>query len=285
MSPTKDELYELYFNQRLPKKEVAKQCHIAPKTLDKLFKKYGLQYRPIGTNQGHTWTYDEVEKLFCNEGYKLLTNEYINCNTPLKFVCDCGHESEIRLGSFLSGRRCKICGYDKTSSKRRFTIEQVREKFAERGAVLLSTEYKNSSTPLEYICPNCGEVAKMSLSNFQRGYDCSNCKRLRFLGEKNPHYNPNLSDFDRKELGRYEERYKAFRNAVFARDKKCVVCGSTNKKVVHHLDGYANNPDKRTDVNNAVTLCECCHKEFHRIYGYGNNTKEQFKEFKEEKLK
>ena len=47
----------------------------------------------------------------------------------------------------------------------------------------------------------------------------------------------------------------------------------------HHLDGYNKFKEKRTDINNGILLCVNCHKEFHKIYGYGNNTKEQFKEF------
>ena len=53
----------------------------------------------------------------------------------------------------------------------------------------------------------------------------------------------------------------------------------------HHLDGYDWCKERRIDINNGVCLCENCHKEFHKIYGYGNNTKEQYIEFKENKNK
>ena len=35
------------------------------------------------------------------------------------------------------------------------------------------------------------------------------------------------------------------------------------------------------DISNGVSLCSNCHKEFHKIYGYGNNTKQQYIKFKE----
>ena len=43
--------------------------------------------------------------------------------------------------------------------------------------------------------------------------------------------------------------------------------------------------ERRIDITNGVCLCEVCHKEFHKLYGKGDNTKEQYIEFKEEKNK
>jgi len=36
------------------------------------------------------------------------------------------------------------------------------------------------------------------------------------------------------------------------------------------------------NVTNGVALCSNCHKEFHKRFGYGNNTKEQYSEFRRE---
>lgn len=278
--PTKDELYDLYYVQRKPVREILKIFSMGKTTLEKLFKDYGLVFRPLGTNQSRSWTYNEVKKYFSDNGCELLSTEYINNSTPLEYRCNCGNVSKIRFSAFQRGQRCKKCAVKKIAEKNRLTYDEVKNIFEEKGAILLSKEYTNAQTPLEYICPKCGERAFMSLNNFQKGYSCSNCKRLRFKGANNPHYNPLISDYDRQELGRYEERYRAFRRAVFARDRQCVICGANKNKIVHHLDGYSENPEKRTDINNAVTLCEKCHKKFHSKYGYGGNTKEQFNEFR-----
>ena len=37
----------------------------------------------------------------------------------------------------------------------RYTIEDVRKVFSDAGCTLISTEYKNTETKLQYIC-NCG---------------------------------------------------------------------------------------------------------------------------------
>lgn len=81
---------------------------------------------------------------------------------------------------------------------------------------------------------------------------------------------------------RNSSEYIKWREDVLERDNNtCVCCGASKRVVlnVHHLDGYNWCLDKRVEADNGVTLCENCHKEFHKKYGKGNNTKEQFEEF------
>lgn len=69
---------------------------------------------------------------------------------------------------------------------------------------------------------------------------------------------------------------------MFKRDDyACQLCstrvGTLN---AHHLNAWNSHPDERFDIDNGVTLCTDCHTNFHKEYGYGNNTKEQFSEFR-----
>ena len=72
-----------------------------------------------------------------------------------------------------------------------------------------------------------------------------------------------------------------WRKQVFERDNyTCQHCGKeTHNNRAHHKDGYNWCIDRRHDVDNGVTLCKECHDEFHHIYGYGNNTEQQFNEW------
>ena len=81
---------------------------------------------------------------------------------------------------------------------------------------------------------------------------------------------------------RHSIEYKNWRNAVFERDNfTCQISGkvSSGDIIVHHLENFSNNPELRYDINNGITLNIDIHKLFHDIYGYTNNTREQFIRF------
>lgn len=61
----------------------------------------------------------------------------------------------------------------------------------------------------------------------------------------------------------------------------CVICGRKGVALnAHHLNGWANFPEERYIVSNGVCLCCACHDSFHDIYKKGNNTAEQFEEYR-----
>lgn len=73
-----------------------------------------------------------------------------------------------------------------------------------------------------------------------------------------------------------------WRNAVFFRDNYvCQKCRDYTKKKLnaHHIKNFSSFPELRFAIDNGITLCEDCHKEFHRKYGERNNTPEQLNEF------
>lgn len=87
---------------------------------------------------------------------------------------------------------------------------------------------------------------------------------------------------------RTQADYQLWRNTVLRRDKwRCQICwaGKQSGLEAHHMEAYLSNPELRTTVSNGVTLCKSCHQQFHRLYGQGGNTKEQFIDFQTKKKK
>lgn len=61
----------------------------------------------------------------------------------------------------------------------------------------------------------------------------------------------------------------------------CQICGQRGVLLnAHHMDSWDVHEDLRYDLDNGVTLCDFHHKGFHDIYGYGQNTRLQFEEFR-----
>lgn len=68
---------------------------------------------------------------------------------------------------------------------------------------------------------------------------------------------------------RNSQSYKEWRKAVFERDKyTCQCCGAKGVALnAHHKKYWCKDVERRFDISNGITLCEKCHKEYHKKYG------------------
>lgn len=100
-----------------------------------------------------------------------------------------------------------------------------------------------------------------------------------FKGNKSPLWRGGITPENIKIRNSIE--YRLWREAVFARDNwTCQRCGQRGQKIhPHHVRNFAQFFDIRLAIDNGITLCENCHRAFHRKYGKKNNTKEQLIEF------
>lgn len=66
-----------------------------------------------------------------------------------------------------------------------------------------------------------------------------------------------------------------------ASGNECELCGKNKNLHAHHLEVFMANPELRCEVSNGVCLCRDCHIDFHKTYGFGDNTTQQYLEYKE----
>ena len=123
--------------------------------------------------------WEDIIQLFNDRGYILLSTEYINAKTKLEYVCPKHKEygsQYITYNNLKQGFGCKHCGTEKVADSRRLSFEQVKEVFAKHDMILLDQEYKNSNTPMKYICKHHEEfgVQYMALSNAYKQH-CPYC--------------------------------------------------------------------------------------------------------------
>ena len=111
---------------------------------------------------------DDIRSLFKKEGYRLLSSKYINSRLKLAYECPEGHENQMLLSNFRRGARCPDC------AGKKITIEQVRLYLEKKGYRLLSTEYLNCKSKLNYECPK-GHKDQMSWEKFRAGCRCPRC--------------------------------------------------------------------------------------------------------------
>lgn len=131
--------------------------------------------------------WEDIVSLFEERGYLLLSEAYINAKTKLEYVCvyheECGAQY-ITYNNLKCGFGCRYCGIEKVANSRRLPFDKVKEVFNRHDMILLDQEYKNSNTPLMYICKHHQEVGiqYMALSNAYKQH-CQYCNIIK--GESN----------------------------------------------------------------------------------------------------
>lgn len=108
-------------------------------------------------------------------------------------------------------------------------------------------------------------------------------KKISKAKKGKPHLNqrrenhPRWGGNETREHERIRKRieYKTWREIIFLRDNwTCQKCKTKGGELnVHHIFNFADFSDLRISVENGITLCKNCHKNFHGMFGNKNNTK------------
>ncbi len=118
-------------------------------------------------------TIDFVREEFNKADFELISDIYINAHEKLVYRCKKHPEyiQTITWNDFKQGCRCTYC-----INKRVISIELVKKEFDDAGLILLSKEYVNAKTYLEYLCPiHSNEVQQITYNSFQQGHGCKYC--------------------------------------------------------------------------------------------------------------
>lgn len=262
-------------------------------------------------------TFEYVLEAFMENDCVLVSSfddDFYNRNVDLQIICkhhlDKGVQNKTWSNIYKNQFNCKYCGWEQKWESQRFTMEEVKKKFEDRNYTLITTEYNRNDEKLEYTCNNHFEEGAqfITLNKLKLGSGCWHCYIESKTGEN--HWNwkggkSTLIEMLRKELSDWKK--DSMENCQY----RCLITGSKNYEI-HHLYGFdlilietlnqLNIDNKHIQINeltvdnyetiksiflkihNKYPLGVCLekeiHKEFHRIYGKGNNTPEQFYEFK-----
>ena len=208
-------------------------------------------------------------------------------------ICDCG-EMVYKTLNVIKTRKnpaCKNCTMEKLKDTGRGNNKNITNLKFGRLTALMPTEDRIQRSTLWMCVCECGNKKSVSVRDLSSGNTLScGCLQTEALarknkqwgidhrGDKHPSWNSNLTKEDREKT---RHGVKVWRKSIFTKDNyTCAFCKTKGGKLnAHHLDGWNWCKEKRFDLKNGVTLCSECHNRFHKKYGYGNNTKEQFDEF------
>ena len=189
-------------------------------------------------------------------------------------LCDCGKYKSISSNHLMTGNT-KSCGC--------LASENLEgERYGKLLVIRRTGERSNDQVVWECLC-DCGNYTNVPTGSLGSG-NTKSCGCLLYpSGTDHYKYNPHLTD-----EGRLRERYylggensRKWSQQIMKRDNyTCQICNQHGGNLnAHHLNGWNAFPEQRFDLDNGVTLCVDCHKEFHKMYGRGGNTREQFDEY------
>jgi hypothetical protein len=256
-------------------------------------------------------TPEYVKNFIEKEKCKWISGEYKNSTSKLNIEFECGHILPIPFASFRVGCRCRICAYKIVFNNQRKSSNDIINYVQSYGFLFIDFvgEYINSRSEISYQCPK-GHITIRKYTIFRKNPNCAECEKERlfneFRGSRRGGWKGGITVFQLVMRGTINDWKK---KSAYESHYICVICGK-EMECVHHLMGFnlllqqaieesgidirpqlkdyvleelVKISDILTRIHNqyiGVALDKNCHKIFHNYYGHGNNTPEQFEEFK-----
>ena len=125
-------------------------------------------------------TIDSIKKYLVDNNiqFKLLSESYESNTSELWFQHtkeSCNHKFPRSWRNLRRNHKCPNC-----EMKKEITIESIKKEVKDKPIRLLSTEYKNNDTDLEWECTLCGHVFPRDYAHIKRTTYCPGCAILNF---------------------------------------------------------------------------------------------------------
>ncbi len=193
--------------------------------------------------------FHDVKLSFEVEGYTLISKEYKNNKSKLRYICPNGHTHSINWNNWSTGYRCYYCNGNISP-----TIDDVRQSFEMEGYTLINKNYINNRSKLKYIC-KLGHSNEVTWDHWVSGVRCGTCFYIYNSGINNPSWKGGVS-FETY-CGAWKD--KEYKQDIKDRDgNRCLnpYCASPNKRdlTIHHI----NYNKKDCKPSNLITVCRSC---------------------------
>ena len=112
-----------------------------------------------GKDKLRKYSYDDIVKIFKDNGCKLLINknDYNNASQDLEYECNCGNVSKTKLRLFKKGTRCIECGIKKSKKTKLLPYKTIYNIIKKGSNLLLTSEenYIDTKSNIKIKC-SCG---------------------------------------------------------------------------------------------------------------------------------
>lgn len=253
-----------------------------------------------------------VQNKLLEDGCELLSEKYINVKEKLHILFSCGHDGWLGYNEFQQGTRCSICGIIKRANSHRTKESTIIDFLTKHNFKFISFPdgfIKQKTSIVSYQC-KLGHVTFRTVDNLFHNPTCKKCEFIELAelhkGKNSPVWKggtTEIRNFASNQLGGWKK------DSMESCGYKCVVTGEKFHHI-HHLYSFGNIifdaldnlglplHTKTSDYSEneqkmfveelirlhyfyplGVCLSEKVHKLFHKLYGRGDNTPEQFYEF------
>jgi len=282
--------------------------HIGERDINYLF---NLKNNVCSECNKRTITMELIISEFKERGYDVLVNKTIfkKSSTRVFYICPKHGEKNIIYDSFNSGCGCDECGRENVIKSNKYSYEEFKEEYellniTKYRLLRAEEEFDNTRTRLSFVCNECNKIFKLGVHNIlKNNIYCPHCE---VFGENSSNWKGGITPIHihlRGSIGKWKT------DTEFNCGRKCVLTGD-DKYDIHHTTSFntilfetLSNLDlpiyleiSKYTENQLINLREECirlhnkyglgvclsesvHKLLHKIYGYGDNTIKQWKQF------